>query len=269
MFKKITDEEKKQIVKKNWPIYKKEKMKLLTEKEKLLFIENENLYMNDLNSPLKQHFSSVTGYTDDVYKKLKDISLGNKEKLILFCFDENSNLIYSEVIMTGWFNKIDINYKLLCEKLLSSNRNAYYMIAHNHPLHTGACFSGPDLDVAFACARLGELLNIHFIDSLVTTECDVASLAVEEKTSENKILNYHISDILTDRILTLTNKPLYTYLMALKNNRNRTIQDKASLHKVTDMDVKNLMVLIDTILAKYENRNEIIEKLENNLNSWK
>lgn len=267
--KEYTKEELNEIISKNWDsLVKKKKERGDTE-----FLKYEALHKQAISHSLKRHLSNRSGYPQKWYDSFAEISQKTKENLQLLCLNKNKEIISKEIIIVGEDERVDFDFKLICQKILECEDTEYFILNHNHPLCLGAEFSKADLDAAFYCARLGELIGVYMLDFIVVTEYDVLSLRVNEKESQRKILDYQPSGVFSDRSLMLSNRDLYVFVAALRNKRNKKFNNSYSVvsEKTSDTDNKFLSDLIETLLAKADRnkRNEIIESIEIILRKWK
>jgi len=270
--KEYTKEELDKIIEKNW-YYLVEKKKKLGADKYAEFMKYEVLHKQALSSPLKRHLSNETGYPESWYKMFANISKRPKENLQLLCFDKNREMISEEIIIVGEDDKVDFDFRLICQKILEHKDTEYFILNHNHPLCTGAEFSSADLDVAFYCARLGELIGVYMLDFMVVTEYDILSLRVHEKGRQRKILDYQVEGVFADRSLMLSNRELYVFTSALRNKRNKKFENEYSIvtEETSDEDIQFLSDLTETLLAKAdsEKRDKIIDNIEDIVRKWK
>lgn len=269
---KILNEELQKIANVNWNKLISQKKKSLSKDEFKEFLIYKDAHKQVLLSPMKEHYTSKTGYNEHIYHKFEEIADSGVEKLQLLCFDSNKELLSSEVIIEGEYDRVDFDFKIICQKLLENHNTTYFMLNHNHPLCTGAKLSFADKNVAFYCARLGEMLGIYMLDFLVVTKYDVLSLKVDEKDDERKIINFENIGVFNDISMLNANKELYYFLSALRNKREKIQNRNIVLNEITtDKDIGFLGLLLNSMIAKTpgSKRDEIIRNVQDIVDKWK
>lgn len=231
--------------------------------QKLKQFLTEDMLRGNLDADLSKHL-----ITDDY----SDIYQSKYEQLKLFCYDKDKLLISSSVIAIGDEGTVPFDYNSISKQITADKNIAYYSLIHNHPMAYGAVFSQPDKNMAFCCARLGELLNVFLLDFIVVTPYDAVSLFLLERNQPLGILDFKISESQFGEQSLLAFSPyLHNYLNLLSNKKRLADAQEYQYLPTDKKDMVAIKKLLSRLLAHADGslREESLKEIEDELNKWK
>lgn len=130
--------------------------------KQILFL-NENENNKAISSP------------ETLFKKIKRIKIDyEQENYILFCLNNQNELIHHEILFKGTFNSCIISPNIIFRKALL-NKAIKIILAHNHPSDNLEP-SREDLGIHEILKEDGELLELRVLDSIIFNKKEFLSM---------------------------------------------------------------------------------------------
>jgi len=106
------------------------------------------------------------GNGEDVFNKIKEISINQEqENFIVFFLNNQNRIIKEDILFKGGFESCLICPNTIFRQALLNNSNKI-IIAHNHP-SSSLNPSGEDISTFEKLKQAGEIINIRVIDSII------------------------------------------------------------------------------------------------------
>ncbi|MDD5599741.1 MAG: JAB domain-containing protein, partial [Victivallaceae bacterium] len=111
----------------------------------------------------------------DIFKKIEKINIDyEQEHLLGFFFNPRCRLIKCKVLFKGSDNECVCDPKVIYRKALKYKACAI-AIAHNHPTND-LTPSWSDIDIAKNLRKVGKIIGVQFLDSIIFNEKEFYSL---------------------------------------------------------------------------------------------
>jgi DNA repair protein RadC len=111
----------------------------------------------------------------DLFEKIKEIDIDfSRENFVVFYLTQRNSVINSETVFTGAIDACIVDPRVIFRKALLHNA-VKLIVAHNHPSEDLSP-SDEDIDIAERLQKLGEMLNIRILDSIIFSKDKFYSL---------------------------------------------------------------------------------------------